>query len=66
MDKEFYIIVDGEDREVNFYDVTFPNAKNRAIQSAKEVLRSDPNVILIHRKVDNGGNKQDTTIWPEL
>ena len=56
--KKYYVIVDAEDREVNFYDSTFPNAKNRAIQSAKQVDDS----IILERTVTNG-TKSDSIIW---
>ena len=35
--KKHYIVVDEDDAEVNFYDEEFPNARNRAIQCAKQV-----------------------------
>ena len=62
MIKEYYVIVDEEDREVNFYDaILIPNALNRAIQSAKQV---DGGIVL-HRKTDQkSGEKRDNIVWP--
>jgi hypothetical protein len=60
--KEYYIVVDAEDREVNFFDRTFPNSRSLAILSARQVEGS----VVLHRKVDSvTGNKQDSIIWPE-
>ena len=62
MIRQYYIIKDSDDKEVNFYDSKFPNAKNRAIMSAKQV----PNSIVIFRKTDTASNtKEDVVIWPE-
>ena len=61
MNKEFYVIVDAEDKEVNFYDRTFPNSYNRAILSARQV---DDSVVL-HRTIGPDGEKHDKIIWPE-
>lgn len=59
MSKYYYVIIDGNGTEVNFYDETFPNAKNRAIQSAKQV----DNSLVVYRAIAKDGTKTDTKIW---
>jgi hypothetical protein len=61
MIKNYYIIVDGENREVNFYDSIINNSFNRAVQSAKQV--EDSKVLL--RKIDpTTKEKVDKLVWP--
>lgn len=60
MIKTYYIIVDAEDREVNFYDSTFPEAEKNAILSAKQV----EGAVILKRRIDSdSGEKRDEIIW---
>lgn len=58
--KKHYIIVDDEDKEVNFYDEEFPNAKNRAIDCAKQVNGG----IVVARYSGEGSDQHgEEVIW---
>lgn len=60
MIKQYYVLVDSEDREVNFYDLDFPDALASITDSAKQVEGS----TIIHRKIDmNSKEKRDSVIW---
>jgi hypothetical protein len=62
MVKEYYIIVDEQNNEVNFFDRAFPNARNLAVLSARGV----PDSMVLHRKIDTETkNKVDIPIWPD-
>ena len=62
MINQWYIIMDSDNREVNFYDTRFPNSKFRAIQSAKQVEAS---CVVLRRKDTVSGEVREETIWSE-
>jgi hypothetical protein len=62
MIREFYVIIDGEDTEVNFYDIRFPNAKNRAILCARQV---DNSVVIYRKSNQDTGEREEKIIWSQ-
>jgi len=58
--KKHYIIIDESDREVNFYDEEVPNAKNRAINCAKQV---DGGVVVGRYSGEGSENMTDEIVW---
>ena len=59
MNNEFFIIIDGADRECNFYDKRFPNAFHNARLSAKEIEDS----IILDRTITPQGEQFNKIIW---
>lgn len=58
--KKHYIIIDDEDREVNFYDEEFPNARNRAIDCAKQV---DGGIVIARFSGEGSEPNKDEIVW---
>jgi hypothetical protein len=60
MIKQYYVLFDSQDREVNFYDLSFPKALESIVHSARQVENS----YIVHRKKDDSNKEvRDSIIW---